>query len=75
MNWSRKHLNKVRKEIAEWYKENNEEQLSELVSIATSKKDNHYFQRNYYPENKRYYGYYCTSVVGGNQYHSLKELD
>lgn len=75
MNWSRKHLNKVRKEIAEWYKENNEEQLSELVSISTNKKNNHYFQRNYYPENKRYYGYYCTTVVGGNQFHSLKELD
>lgn len=75
MNWSRKHLNKVRKEIAEWYKENNEEQFSELVSISTNKKNNHYFQRDYFPKHKRYNGYFCTSVIGGNQYHSLKEID
>lgn len=49
--------------------------LHEIVSISTRKNDNYYFERDYLISHKRYNGYYSTSVIGGNKFGSLKEME
>lgn len=73
MNWSKAHLKKIRKLIKEWHVENNAEEFFVVAAISTSKKRDYYFERHYYTKGKRYDGHYCTTVIGGDQFYSLKE--